>query len=476
MKVDRVLEHFYRICEIPRPSYKEEAISKYMARFAEERNLWYVRDDAGNVIIKKDGVGTGSGKEPLVLQAHIDMVCEADASRNIDMDKEPISLIHDGDRLRADGTTLGSDDGIGMAMMMALLENTDMDCPPLECIFTTAEEVGMDGAKAIDLSCIEGRRMINIDSEDEGVFTTGCAGGGRFDARLSLDMQAPTGTLYEIALSGFTGGHSGTDIDKYSANTSRQLIRILAAMAEETDIEIAIMEGGSKDNAIPRDARAVISVPSDSEPSVLEAARTEFSKVKEQYSVTDPGASMKLEKYSGPALKAATCDCSKKMLALAASLPCGVQRMSRDIEGLPETSLNLGIMTTEDGIFRLSYALRSCVAGAYTDLKRQMTLIAKTFGAEVSSRGEYPAWEFTKDSPLLSIVSEEYKKLENKEPIVTVIHAGLECGLLKEKLPDMDIVSLGPDIRGAHSPSEYLSISSTERVWEHLKNVVQRLI
>ncbi len=469
----KVFYYFEEISKIPRGSGKTDKISKYCADFAQKRNLDYIRDENNNVIIFKGATPGYEDKEPVILQGHLDMVWEKDADSPINFETDPLELAVDGDYIYARGTTLGGDDGIAVAMFLALLDSDGLSHPPLEVVLTTDEETGMDGAFALDTSVLKGRRMMNLDSENEGTLWVSCAGGERVDIFCPVNYIKSHGTCCEITVSGLHGGHSGAEIHIGYANANILMRRLLAEMNKSIDFSISQLSGGKMDNAITRECKCRIMVFSDIEAlfKVVSKMKTQFAK---EYSNVETTVNLKITEcsISGDMFDKAS---TQRVIKLLTQLPNGVISMSRDIEGLVETSLNLGVLDTSDDSVHFGFSVRSGVDSERKKLVNSLIKISEENSARYSVHGEYPAWEFKKDSPLREIMADVYKKLYGKDMTVTAIHAGLECGLFSGKINNLDCVSFGPDIFDIHSPSERLSISSSARVWEYLCEVLKNL-
>ncbi len=463
---DRVFYYFEEISKIPHGSGNTRMIADYLVRVADSLGLEYVRDEYDNVIIRKGATEGYSHRPTVVLQGHLDMVCEKSAECEKDMEKDGLDIYRDGDYIRARGTTLGGDDGIALAYALALLESKDIPHPAIEALFTSDEEIGLLGATALSADMLSGRILINIDSDTEGIFTVGCAGGMRSDVSLLISKVKASGSPVKLTLSGCKGGHSGVEIDKGRENA----IKLLCELLSGCDIQLALLCGGNADNAIPREAYAVIYA-SD---SVKEEIKNKAKKMKNRLSAVEPDLRVDVSPVSECADAVCPAD-SKKIVSLVCDLPSGVIAMSRDIEGLVETSLNLGIMRLTDTSFDLSFSVRSAKGAEKRALADRLAEIAREYGASYSERGGYPAWEYRKDSHLRDVCVETYRNMYKKEPVVVTIHAGLECGILSEKLPGLDSVSLGPDNYDIHTTEEHLSVSSTIRVWEFLKTVLTKI-
>lgn len=474
LKPQKVFRYFEEICSIPHGSGNTKQISDYCAAFARERKLTYYQDENNNIIIQKQGTPGYESSEPVILQGHMDMVCEKDADREIDFKKDGLSLYIDGDFLRAKGTTLGGDDGIAIAYALALLDSDELSHPPLEVVITVDEEIGMLGADSIDVSVLKGRRMLNIDSDEEGIFLTSCAGGLRADCRIPVSFCEAEGTQYELKLHGLQGGHSGGEIHKGRANAIVVSGRILKALQDEIGVQLADLNGGLMDNAIPREVCMTLVIPQEQEKTLKEAVEKWCEILKKEYQTSDPGITLSLTKKDSGTVQALNLSSMIKVLLFLRNIPHGIQNMSMDIPGLVETSLNPGIMKLADSYFQLSFSVRSSVTSRKYDVTDKLIFLTEFLGGEVKISGDYPAWEYKADSPMRELMADCYRELYGKEPQIQAIHAGLECGILSGKLPGLDCISFGPDNFDIHTPQERLSISSTERVWNLIVEFLKR--
>lgn len=465
IKPQNVMKYFEDICAIPHGSGNTDKISDYCIKTAKNLGLYAEKDGMNNVIIKKSG-STGFENHPtVILQAHLDMVCEKTPECEIDFEKDSIPVTVDGDFITADGTTLGGDDGIGVAMIFAVLEDNTLPHPPIEAVFTNDEETGMFGADALDGTKLSGRKLINIDSEAEGILTVSCAGGARCEIRIPTKKTDISSPCYEIIIEGLAGGHSGVEIDKGRHNSNILMGKLLKKLPY--DYNIISLKGGSKDNAIP--ARTLCEISLKEDISSVIASFKEENTNKE-----NPNLKISIKEIA-PAKKGITKDNSKKIAEFLSSVPNGVQKMSKDIEGLVQTSLNLGILSTKEDEIFMSFSVRSSVNEEKTELLSRLKTFALDVGGSYGESGHYPAWEYRKNSPLRDVMVNEFEKMYQKKPIVEAIHAGLECGILSEKLPGLDAVSFGPDMEGVHTPAEKLSISSVERCYRYLCEVLKNL-
>lgn len=467
----KVFAFFEDISAIPRGSGHNEKIKEYCERFARERNLKYISDDSGNVIIFKNASKDCESNEPVIIQGHLDMVWEKDESCNINFETDGLELAVDGDFVYAKGTTLGGDDGIAVAMCLALLDSDDICHPPLEIVFTADEEIGMLGAVALDCSPLNAKRMINLDSEAEGTLWVSCAGGVRTDIELPVQCEENNDVSYKISVNGLHGGHSGAEIHNGYANANKVMGRVLDLLRKKLDFRIVEINGGTMDNAITRDCVCIIK--SDSY-DVEKAVSDIFNGIYGDYNSADPDliVTSSLIEYNN---KSMTSESTKTVVDLLNELPSGVIAMSKEIDGLVETSLNLGILKTEGETVSFGFAVRSGVDNERDKLADRLKKIADKYLCSAVFYSEYPAWEYKKESQLREIMSAIYKDMYDTEMTVTAIHAGLECGLFCGKIKGLDCVSFGPDMFDIHTPKEKLSISSTERMWKFLLRVLENI-
>ena len=461
-----VFKWFYEISQVPRGSGNERAISDFLVKFAKDRNLEVHQDKAMNVIIKKPGT-TGYEKSPtVIIQGHMDMVCEKDASSNHDFLKDPIKFVVKGEMLYADKTTLGGDDGIAVAYALTVLDSKDIPHPPLEVLITTEEETGMGGAMALTDEHLQGTRLLNIDSEEEGVFLVSCAGGANIHVFFDIKKEAAKGKFLKITVGGLLGGHSGIEINKQRANSIKLLGRILYNIKQNEKINIVEISGGSKHNAIAKDAHAVIAA--ENTEAVLKIVEKMTADFKNEYRAVDKLLTVTANETQNPSGQMFTKELTLNLIDFMASIPNGVQYMSMEIPGLVQTSLNNGVLEEIDGKIKFTTSVRSSVKSALDEIVDILRIQAERCGAEFKKISEYPAWEYSPDSPVRDAAVNVYKKLNNKEPLITAIHAGLECGLLKKTLPNVDAVSFGPNLYDVHTPNEHMDIASVERVWKFL--------
>lgn len=467
-----VLGFFEDICSIPHISYHEQQLSDYCVTFAKERGLYYEQDQLGNVIIIGEATPGYEDAEPVIIQGHLDMVGDKVPECETDMKTESIRIMVDGDFITADGTTLGGDDGIAIAYGLALLDAKDIPHPRLEVVLTVSEEVGLEGATAIDLSCCRAKRLINIDSEEEGVFTAGCAGGVRADCRIPVETVVKNGIVCEVKTSGFLGGHSGIEIHKGRANANVMIGRFFLFLKEKMDCNLVSLIGGVKDNVIPKNAVATFLVAKENL-AFLEQAVVEFNGILNvEYGVSD--SDIKLLLQIGEAKEAAvlTKASQEKVLTALNTMPNGVQTMSQDLPGLVETSLNMGVLKVDDTGMQISFALRSSMATAKAYLVAKVKQMTEMLGGQMHCHGDYPGWSYARESALRDLCVNVYEKQYGAKPKIEVVHAGLECGILSSKIKGLDCISLGPNMANVHTPDEVISISSIGRVWEFLKAVL----
>ena len=467
-----VFSYFAEICAIPHGSGNTKAISDYLVQFAQQQGLHYIQDSLNNVIIFAPGTAGYEDHPPVILQGHMDMVCEKDETCPIDMETEGLDITHDGTWVFANGTTLGGDNGIAVAYGLALLADKTIPHPPIELVVTVDEETGMYGAAGIDLSMLRGKTLINADSEDEGIFTVSCAGGARGKIALPLKRHPVYGPCVKLIVEGLQGGHSGVEIHKNRANANKVMAILLERVQKLMPICLTGFSGGAKDNAIPRSCQATMVVLGMHPEQINEVTLELQNEIRAQFD--EPEAIVRGDDVDALGGNALSTEDSAKVIALLNAVPNGVQAWSQDIEGLVQTSMNLGVAEMEDAL-NLTFAVRSSVNQEKRQVLDQLKALAEQFGGNYSETGDYPAWEYKKDSPLRDVMVETYRELFRKEPQVVAIHAGLECGLLSEKIPGLDCVSLGPDMQDIHTSRERLNIASTERTWQLLLEVLKKL-
>lgn len=472
-----VFEHFSKINAIPRPSKHEEQMIEYLKEFGRERGLETIVDETGNVKISKPATPGYENRKTVILQSHMDMVCEKLVDVDIDFTKDPIETYVDGEWLKAKGTTLGADDGIGCAMQLALLDSDDIEHGPIECVFTKDEETGLTGAIGMKSDFMTGDMLINLDSEDEGQFFVSCAGGMTTKAEFIFDREAVSQEYFfmKASLKGLKGGHSGDDINKKLANGIKILSHFLYKCQEKYDLRLVSFDAGRMHNAIPRDGMVVFAVPS----AVKENVRVDWniftSEVEDEFHTTENLMEFRLESTDSD--KALPQHVSIKLIQALQAVDNGVYSMCQDeaISWLVETSSNVASVKTEDKSITIVASQRSCVMSNLENMANTVKAVFQLAGAQVSQSDGYPAWKMNPNSQLTDIVVETYKQIFGKEPKVLGIHAGLECGLFSERYPNLDMVSMGPTLRGVHSPDERLLIPTVQMVWDHLMEILKNI-
>ena len=466
-----VFQFFEELCGIPHGSGNTGAASDWCADFAKKRSLECRRDRQGNLVIVKEATPGYEHAEPVILQGHLDMVCEKTPGCAKDMAVEGLDLTVDGDWISAKGTTLGGDDGIAVAIMLAILGADGLEHPRIEAVFTVDEEIGMLGAAALDVSSLKGRRLLNLDSEAEGVFTVSCAGGCMTKCTLPVRRSAFGGTALTVTVSGLAGGHSGQEIDKGRGNSNQLMGRALLAMSRATELRLVAVNGGLKDNAIPRETTASV-LAADGEKARAAAERLAGA-LKNEYRVTDKNVTLTVTpaRETGIPMDA---DSTARCLCFLACAPNGVQAMSAEIPGLVQTSLNLGILAAREDALEASFCVRSGVGSQKEMLKERLACLAAMLGGKTEVSGEYDAWEYRLESPLRELMTGVFREQYGREPELEAIHAGVECGLFCGKIPGLDCVSIGPELKDIHTPQERLSVSSTRRLWEFVTEVLRR--
>ena len=477
-----MFKHFEDICGIPHGSGNEKALSDYILKFAKDRGLWAVQDEMHNLIVKIPASKGYENADTVIIQAHLDMVCEKNKSSNHDFENDPIDVYAEGDWVKANGTTLGADNGIAVAYGMALMEmagQAGFEHPPLEIVLTTLEEVGLEGAAFLCAKELDGKMLINIDTEEEGFLLTGCAGGSKPSVRIPAPrIAAPDGCVaYSLEVKGLKGGHSGMEIDKKRANANRLMARLLHEIVEDEGVYLAHVSGGLKDNAITREAEAVLLIESKFADNCIDKINSLGIILSKEYRKTDDGLQIlfnPVEKFEG-ANSVFMPKAARAVVQALMLLPNGPLEMSADFEGVVETSNNIGVVVTEETNVVITCAVRSSVGSRKEFVKKQIEAVAELVGATVAHRGEYPAWEYEPNSKLRDVFAEVYERMYGKEAEQGVIHAGVECGLFAEKIQGLDMVSFGPNMYDVHTPDEKVSISSTKRSWEYLLEVLKAL-
>lgn len=474
---EKIFKHFNEISKIPRGSGNEKAISDYLLNFGKSLGLESIQDEANNIIIKKPAAKGYENAPGVIIQGHMDMVCEKNKDTVHDFEKDPIKLIIKDDFIYADGTTLGGDDGIAVAYAMAVLEDNTIKHPAIEVLITTDEEQGMTGAMAVDPKHLNGKIVLNLDNEEEGHLLVSCAGGIRTKSSIKIDWESPEADtqLVGIEIRGLVGGHSGADIHLGKGNANKIIGRVLKSIMNEVDFNLVEVNGGSKNNAIPREADAVLCLKTKDVESVKSIINNLYSDIKEELQGKDSGITIKVTECENKFGKVFTKECTKNTINLLYLYPNGVNTESAHIEGLIESSTNIGIVTTDDKEVTFDSAVRSSVVSLRKEIEERIKCISEITGAKYSSNASYPAWPYKEDSKIREICREVYKKMYNKEPHIAAIHAGVECGLFKEKMGDLDMISFGPDIIDIHTPDEHLSISSSRRCYEYLLEVLKEI-
>ena len=468
-----VFAYFEQLCSIPHGSGNTKAISDYLVSFAKEHGMKYTQDSLNNVIIFAEGTCGQENHPPVMIQGHMDMVCQKDPDCTINMKTDGLDVTHDDSAVFARGTTLGGDDGIAVAYALAILADSSIAHPPLEVVITVDEETGMEGATEIDLSGLKSRKLINIDSEDEGIFTVSCAGGTKSTIHLPVTRRAVYGPCVRLTVEGLQGGHSGAEIHKNRANANKVMGEFLSRIQKLMPLCITQLSGGTADNAIPRSCQVTMVPLGMYIDRINEVAETLQKEIREQYD--EPDAIVRGDDVDALGGNAVTSECSAKLIALMNAAPNGIQAWSQDIEGLVQTSLNLGVAQLEENELRLTFAVRSSVKQEKEELVKKLQELASFHDGSYTQCGDYPAWEYRKDSELRDVFVAAYRELYGKEPKVEAIHAGLECGLLSEKLPNLDCISFGPQMHDIHTSREKLEIASTERTWRLLLEVLKKL-
>lgn len=469
IKPQKVFKYFEEISAIPRGSGNTDKIRDYCVNFAKARKLKYVADDAGNIVIYKSARYSES-TEPVIIQGHLDMVWEKDDTSGINFETDGLELAVDGDYIHAKGTTLGGDDGIAVAMCLALLDSDDIKHPPLEILFTADEEVGMSGAEGLDASILNSKRMINLDSEAEGVLWVSCAGGVRADITLYAQLEANVKNTFEITVSGLHGGHSGAEIHKGYANANKVMGSVLENLMSGYEISVCEIGGGTMYNAITRECSCTVASDADICDAVIRISK----ELADEYKEHDPD--MVISAVLCPKAELAmNVESTKAVVDLLNELPSGVIAMSGEIEGLVETSLNPGVLKTDNNAVSFGFSVRSGKDNEREKLCSVLCEICKNYPCTIEFSSPYPAWEFKHDSPLRDAMAAVYREMYGTEMEITAIHAGLECGIFCGKIQGLDCVSLGPDMLDIHTPQERLSISSSERVWNYLLRVLETI-
>lgn len=473
-----VFDCFAQINKVPRPSKREEQIIKFLQDFGQKLGLPVCVDETGNVSITKPATPGYENRKTVILQSHMDMVCEKNKDVEFDFGRDAIQTYVDGEWMRAKGTTLGADDGIGIAMEMAVLQSDDIEHGPIQCVFTRDEETGLTGAMGMKGDFMHGDYLINLDSEDEGQIFVSCAGGARTTATYPFPTEQLPADFYafSVGVKGLTGGHSGDDINKKRANANKLLVRFLLAELDKTDLRLIDIQSGGLHNAIPREGHALCAVPASFKDTLRADLNIFASVVEEEFEVTERNVRFHLESEPSPAdglcMERAAC---RRMLLSLQAVYNGVFAISQEIDWLVETSSNLASIRKENGQIVVTTSQRSSLTGARENMSRTVRAAFELGGAEVVTNEGYPGWKLNPNSEIVKIAKESYERLFGKEPKILAIHAGLECGLFSEKYPSLDMVSFGPTLRGVHSPDERLLIPTVKMVWNHLLDILKHV-
>lgn len=471
----KVFQFFEELCQIPRGTFDMERISNHCAAFGRERGLETIQDEVGNVVIKKPGTEGYENSEPVILQGHMDMVCEKKPGTTHDFKKDPLKLrIVDGNVMATD-TTLGADNGVAIAMAMALLDSDDIPHPPLEVLFTIDEETGMGGATAIDMSIFKGRMLLNMDSEDEGIFTAGCAGGINIENHIPVKKEKAEGTLVTIHIHNLLGGHSGIDIGLQRGNANKMMGRLLDNISREVDFVLTEVNGGSLANVISFDTTAKLVVKAEDAAKVTEIANSFKAIWDDEFMGDEPTLTVDVTEEAGVSIDAFDKDSTDRVISYLIIIPNGIIEYSRKLKGSVETSLNIGVVETCEDYVKGCYQIRSSVESKKQQLRQNVERCGKVVGGTTVITGEYPAWQYNPESKLRSVMIDTYTQMYGKAPEVVTIHAGLECGLFLGKRPDLDCISIGSNLKDVHSFNESMDIKSAERTWDYIKAVLANL-
>lgn len=468
--------HFADLNAVPRPSKKEERVIAFMMDFGKSLGFETIRDHIGNVIIKKPATPGMENRQTIVMQSHLDMVHQKNSDTDFDFDSQGIDMYADGDWVRAKGTTLGADNGIGVAAIMAVLKSTDIAHPAIEALFTIDEETGMTGALQVDASNISGTILLNLDTEDDDELSIGCAGGIDTNTKTAVSYEDLPGNYvcFEIKLRGLLGGHSGMDIHLGRGNANKWMNRLLKHVKSAVDLKLCSLDGGSLRNAIPRESTAIVAVPGNEKAAFQEAANELIAQIKAEYHSIEKDASWTISESESLGKSVKNSDFEQIVNAIYA-VHNGVYRMSPAIEGLVEASSSLAKVTVGDGLFTTQSLQRSSVESSKADVANTIRAAFESVGVEVAQGGEYSGWEPNADSAILRVMADLYREKFRAEPNIKACHAGLECGILGKHFPGMDMISFGPNIRGAHSPDECVQISSVQKFWDYLLEVLKRI-
>ncbi|RBP42788.1 aminoacyl-histidine dipeptidase [Garciella nitratireducens] len=476
LEPEAVFRNFEDLTRIPRGSGNEKQVSDFLVQFAKSHGLEVIQDSVYNVIIKKPATLGYEKSKRVILQGHMDMVLLKEEDSIFDFEKDPIPIYVEGDYIKTKGTTLGADNGIALAMIMAILESKTLEHPPLTALFTVSEETGMDGVVHLNPKQIAGDILINLDSEEEGIFWVSCAGGVNNIVSLPIQWEKALNDreFYEITIGGLLGGHSGTEINKNRASAIKLLGRLLQDLEEKVGMDLSFVEAGEKMNAIPQRAKAIISIEEDKKDALKKEVEKAQKIFQNEYRTSEPNLFIKI-KEAPKQEKIFNKDTKRHFIAILRLLPFGVQTMSADIEGLVESSNNIGVIEIKENTIYFDNAIRSSVKSLKEEINQRIQWICQLTGASMKLEGDYPEWQYKKQSPIRELMQKVYQEMYQRPARVEALHAGLECGFLKEKIGDIDMISIGPNMYDVHTPHEHLSISSTKRVFEFLCEVLRRL-
>lgn len=469
-----IWSHFYDITRVPRPSKREEKIVAFIEKFAQDNNLPYKKDKCGNIVITKAASKGFENRKPIVLQSHMDMVCEKNASTKHDFDNDPIETIVDGEWVKANGTTLGADDGIGVAAELAILTDDSFAHGPIECLFTVDEETGLTGAENIEDGFFTGKTLLNLDSEDEGEVYVGCAGGCSTNVEFVMETEPVTQRVLslKVAISGLQGGHSGTDIHLGRGNANKIMARFIKAAQDECSLRLATFDGGNLRNAIAREAYITAVVPFSERENVRILMNDFAADIEDELKISDPGFHMSME-TTDEIYEVFTAQLQNRFVNSLLACPHGVIGMSHDIPDLVETSTNLASVKISNGVICVCTSQRSSVESEKRYVQQMVASVFELAGANVECCEGYPGWKPNMDSQILRLSQESYRRLFGKEVKVKAMHAGLECGLFLEKYPGLDMISFGPTLRGVHSPDEKVEIKTVKMFWDYLIDIIK---
>ena len=476
LQPQKVFNYFEEISNIPRGSGNEREISDYLLNFAKKLGLEVIQDSALNIIIKKPATKGYENAPTVIIQGHMDMVCEKNNDTEHDFTKDPLKLRIVDDYIYATGTTLGADNGIAVAYAMAILASDDIEHPALEVLLTTDEETGMTGAMAVSKENIQGKMLINLDNEEEGFLLVSCAGGIRSKAVLNVEFEdVDHKEILAIEVTGLKGGHSGMDIIKERGNSNKLMGRVLKALIGEFDLNLISINGGSKNNAIPREAQAIIAVDKSEKEAIEKFVAKLNDLLRHELRAQDPGLSVTCSNKAEASSKMFTTESTENVIDLLYLYPNGINTRSVEIEGLIESSTNLGVVTTNENNIEFDSAVRSSIPSLKEEIVLRTKTIVELLGGEFTTNAGYPAWEYNANSKLREICQDVHKKMYGKEAEIVAIHAGVECGLFNENLGDLDMISFGPNLYDVHTPDEHMSISSVKNTWEYLLEILKNI-